>query len=555
MIGSLKKYVFEIILFGIITFSISSTLINKHKHVGEFNWQAELWADQVGYYSYLPSLFIYDYDGHKLPKDIVGKTGGGFTVDSVSGKIKTRYTYGVALMQAPFFALIHLYNKTNGLNADGFSGNYHNVPNYATLFYGILGLILLYFFIQAQVGKIPAAISIITMLLGTNLFYYLTDTTGMSHSYSFFCFTAVLFFSQKIEKSFLYFSIWFFFSMLTVIIRPINGIFILAVITLMISQRENPLGFIKSIFNLKNILAGVVIGFIVVLPQLLYWHYLSGSLIHDSYQGESFTNLTSPKLIEFWFSFNNGLFPYNPIYLILIPIFILLTIKKEVSGFVALVVFLLVSYLCASWYSFSFGCGFGSRNFVEYTALFSIPLAQFIKRIAQSKWFMKVLFVFPTLIFIIINQLLISNYEKCFFGENNWDKNEYVFLLARHSKKVESKKEELISKTQTYSSTTISLETDYLSKIHNKWVELNISFIPYTNNKPQIVCSIEKNDSTYFWRSFSLKESIRVLKSETTFHSGFIIPKSIPENSLVKIYVLNENQDSLLIQNIDFSVR
>lgn len=554
MIGSLKKYLFEIILFGIITFSISSTLINKHKHVGEFNWQAELWADQVGYYSFLPAFFVYDYDGHKLPNDIVEKTGGGFTVDSISGKIKTRYTYGVALMQAPFFGLVHLHNKIKGLNIDGFSGNYHNIPNYATLFYGILGLILLYFFLQTKVGKVPAAISIITILLGTNLFYYLTDTTGMSHSYSFFCFTAVLFFSKKIDKSLFYFSIWFFFSMLTVIIRPINGIFILAVIAIMISHREKPLGFIKSIFSLKNILAVVLIGFIVILPQLLYWHYLSGSLIHDSYQGESFTNLTSPKLIEFWFSFNNGVFTYNPIYLILIPIFILLALKRENSGIVSLFVFLLVSYLCASWYSFSFGCGYGSRNFVEYTALFSIPLAAFIKHLTQSKWFLKALFIFPTLIFIIINQLLISNYEKCFFGEDNWDKNEYTFLLTRHSKKASSKKEELISTTQTYGSSVV-LETDYLNKIHTKWVDLNISLISYTNNNPQIVCSIEKNDSTYFWKSFSLKENIGTLGTETTFHSGFIIPKDIPKNSQIKIYVLNENKDSLLVKNIDFSMR
>jgi len=554
LIGSLKKYLFEIILFGIITLSVSSTLINKHKHVGEFNWQAELWADQVGYYSYLPAFFIYDYDGHKLPKDIVEKTGGGFTVDSVSGKIKTRYTYGVALMQAPFFGLVHLYNKVNGLTTDGFSGNYHNIPNYATLFYGILGLILLYFFLQIHFGKISSAIAILIILLGTNLFYYLTDTTGMSHSYSFFCFAAVLFFSTKIEKSILHFSLWIFFSMLTIVIRPINGIFVLATIFIVLSQKEKPLEFIKSIFTKKNVLAIILIGFICLLPQFIYWHYLSGSLIHDSYQGESFTNLTNPKLIEFWFSFNNGLFPYNPIYLILIPVFILLSLKRKISGIISLFVFLLVSYLCASWYSFSFGCGFGSRNFVEYTVLFSIPLAQFIKCISQSKWFLKVLFVFPTLIFIIINQLLISNYEKCFFGENNWDKNEYVFLLARHSKKVSSKKEELIGTTQTYSSSLL-LETDYLNEIHTKWADLNVTLTPYSNNKPQIVCSIEKNDSTYFWKSFSLKESIEVLGKETKFHSGFIIPKSLPKNSLVKIYVLNENKDSILIQNIDFSMR
>ncbi len=554
MIGSLKKYLFEIILFGIIAVSVSSTLINKHKHVGEFNWQAELWADQVGYYSYLPTFFIYDYDGHKLPDDIVEKTGGGFTVDSVSGKIKTRYTYGVALMQVPFFGLVHLYNKVNGLTTDGFSGNYHNIPNYATLFYGIVGLILLYFFLQIHFGKISSALAILIILLGTNLFYYLTDTTGMSHSYSLFCFAAVLFFSTKIEKSILHFSLWIFFSMLTIVIRPINGIFVLATIFIVLSKREKPLEFIKSIFTKKNVLAIILIGFICLLPQFIYWHYLSGSLIHDSYQGESFTNLTNPKLIEFWFSFNNGLFPYNPIYFLLIPVFILLSLKRKVSGIVSLLVFLLVSYLCASWYSFSFGCGFGSRNFVEYTVLFSIPLAQFIKRIAQSKWFMKVLFVFPTLIFIIINQLLISNYEKCYKGLNDWDKEEYLWLLGRKLISKSSNNIEVISTEQEYSD-ILEYGGDSLYKTPYKSCIINSTTIHYTNNDPTIVCSIFDSDSVYFWKSISLKNKIEKLNIEQRFSDEFLIPKVNNGNAVMRIYFWNIKHDSLMVQKLGFTLR
>ncbi len=80
-----------------------------------------MWSDPVGYYVYLPGLFIYGFDGTKFPENIVEKTGEGFIIDE-NGKIIVRYTCGIAILQAPVFLAIHAFAGLKGLEQDGFQG-------------------------------------------------------------------------------------------------------------------------------------------------------------------------------------------------------------------------------------------------------------------------------------------------------------------------------------------------------------------------------------------------------------------------------------------------
>jgi hypothetical protein len=75
--------------------------LNRHSKSGIQNYHSEIWADKAGYYIYLPAFFIYNFQVDGLPAEIDKKTGNGFIVRD--GKIITKYTYGVALLQAPFF--------------------------------------------------------------------------------------------------------------------------------------------------------------------------------------------------------------------------------------------------------------------------------------------------------------------------------------------------------------------------------------------------------------------------------------------------------------------
>lgn len=77
-----------------------------------------LWSDAEGYYLYLPALFIYG-GFEKVPV----RTEVQFPKYPGTDKHFTKYTYGVALMQAPFFAAAHAIAKAGG-KADGYSSFY-----------------------------------------------------------------------------------------------------------------------------------------------------------------------------------------------------------------------------------------------------------------------------------------------------------------------------------------------------------------------------------------------------------------------------------------------
>src|SRR5690554_4943446 len=133
---SLKS--FGPVIWLLVFMAISFLVFNRHQNTGYFNWRSKLWADQAGYYVYLPAFFIYDFDGNRMPEDIVEKTGDGFSIDD-QGKIITRYTTGVAIMQAPFFLAIHSLQGLSGQEQDGFSGIYHYVSSIAAIFYAFMG--------------------------------------------------------------------------------------------------------------------------------------------------------------------------------------------------------------------------------------------------------------------------------------------------------------------------------------------------------------------------------------------------------------------------------
>lgn len=192
----------QLLVFIGLCLVLGSWMRLRHAHEGTFNWRTALWADQTGYYVYLPAFFIYDFDAKSLPENITERTGKGFSLDRNTGKIQTKYTCGVALLQTPFFLAMHAYHHWKKPHQDGFSGRYHQVPHWAALFYGVLGLLLLYHFLRHYYSGRASFGAIAVLFLGTNLSYYTIDHTGMSHVYSFFLFVAFLFFCFFIKKSF-----------------------------------------------------------------------------------------------------------------------------------------------------------------------------------------------------------------------------------------------------------------------------------------------------------------------------------------------------------------
>lgn len=516
-----------------------------------------MWADPVGYYVYLPATFVYNFDAAELPEKITEKTGDGFTINE-QGKIITRYSCGVAILQAPVFLAVHLIAGLTGQEQDGFSGIYHLVSIFAAILYSFLGILLLWYFLLGYFNKLISGLTILTLFFGTNLLYYTIDATGMSHVYSFFLFALLLVLSKAFfkesqqRKRLIYFFLISIISSLIILVRPTNIAFIGLVFILDCnSWNDLKLRFVQ-VFSIKNIIIFVISLFIVFLPQLLYWKYASGSYITDSYEGYGFTNWASPKIIKFLFSTNNGLFTYNPIYFIILFALVFMILKKQKNGIYILGLFVGLIYVFSSWFVFSFGCAFGSRNFVEYTTAFALPLGFLFQESANFSVKYKRILIISTIFLVLINLKLVSAYDKCFLG-TDWDFKEYSYFLKQRTANkriLYFSKDNLNSNKEFSEAIRVNLKNSTLVNYRRAVVSVDAEI--YTpNSGAMIVVTIVSKDSTINWNGYALKDSYNFdkLGEKQKIKSWFWLPRYYTTDSEISTYIWNINKDSLQVSN------
>ena len=104
------------------------------------------------------------------------------------------------------------------------------------------------------------------------------------------------------------------------------------------------------------------------------------------------------------------------------------------SGFFILILFLILSYTFSSWWAWDFGCSYGSRSFVEYLSLFSIPVAYAYSRIAKLNLNKRLIFYVIIIVLITLNLKMIYSYDGCFQGTSNWDWSAYIQLINSPTK-------------------------------------------------------------------------------------------------------------------------
>ena len=405
------------ILYFLIAYSACCFLaLNRHSNASPGTYHSEIWADKAGYNVYLPALFIYDYDASKFPEGIEKHIGYGFTIDSVSHKVITKYPYGVAFMQSPFWLIAHITSPQK----DGFSMYYQKAIDFAGSFYLTLGLFFLFFTINRYRHFSISLMLSILIALSTGIFYYGIYETGMSHIYSFCCLSIILYLGFNPQKKPKHILLLVFISALYIVIRPLNVVFLLPLMLLIFMNGELILW--KNMFKSylpKTLVLSILIISILILPQLLYYHYAFGSFVTNSYQKEPFFFPSVLRITELLFSPNNGLFIYYPIILI-----VLLHTVFIKSNYSKLSLYLIISYILiyASWWSLSLGCGFGHRAINDIVILFFVPFI-------VSKEKLPKFLIISLIICSVINLKFIFSYDTCLHTSMNWDFAEYKAIL------------------------------------------------------------------------------------------------------------------------------
>ncbi len=403
---------------------------NKHSKDKINTYHGVLWADAAGYYVYQPLWFIYGNNADKFPDSIDVKTGNGFQLNFINNKIITKYTCGVAILETPFFLISHVLSKPFGFKPDGFSNIYSFGLYFSGVFYCCVGLFFLSKFLVRHFNPFTSVIAPILFLSGSNLYYYCIDMPGMSHVYSFFLFCLIIyltpFITTKINSK--YFFLFFCCLILVILIRPTNILIGLFPLFYNIKNKNEFFNRIHFLFSNKLlIIVSAAVSLIFTIPQLQYWYINTGNIITYSYGAESFIFWKHPKILEVWFSTNNGLFTYTPLIILsIIGVFLMMKKKKWEAYFIGSL-FLIITYIFSSWWNWWFGCAFGARSFVEYYALFIIPFTCLLEVAFKHK-----LYRYAIMLFIAfccyLNMDMEYYYDGCFHG-NTWDFTTYLKLL------------------------------------------------------------------------------------------------------------------------------
>lgn len=541
----------DLIVLSLLLAIVGSLIISIHSSTGYFSYRSEIAGDKAGYYIYLPAIFIYDLKGDELPPGIIDKLYNGFSVDSISGLIRTKYSIGVAMMQTPAFLCVHGYQWLTGGVTDGFSGPYHNVANFSAWLYTSLGLWFLFRFLSGSYGRRISLLTVLIVFFGTHLFYYSLRETGMSHLYSFFLFSALLWLLGESSTSGFTRSRFILLGLilgLMIVVRPLNLVFFLgALLYFQLSDQ----GFYKKFWHAR-ILWAIAAALLVALPQLWYWHSISGKWIYYSYGNEGFTNLLNPQFRSLLFAPLNGLLPYTPLYLVLILSSLVWVRTKPALTIFFIAFFIALSYLLASWHRPQFGCGFGSRNYVEYLALFIIPLAEVLHR---RKGIGKALTIVAISICTLANLKLTLAFETCFWGTSMWDWPEYQNMLLRgvywqrdYPEPVQPGRE--YQKIAEFVNPAAAWMTPYARAV----ISARVSEPP-AGNESFLVMELRSNDSIYSWWGINIHEKLEERPFSNKIYEHLNLPGNYPADAEFRLLLWNKGQDSLRIDYTQILLR
>lgn len=344
--------------------------------------------DTDGYYLYLPAALIHGDPLHlgfldsippgTFPKDYrFGQ--GAFPVER-TGRYSNKYTMGVAVFELPFFLVAHAWcSMFSPTEADGYSPPYHLAVALASAFWPWLGMLVLMRFLRRYVSDKHAAIALLALGLGTNLFFYSSFAGGMSHPFLFFLCALLI---ERTDR-------WYTSpSLVTALVigacvgmatltRPTCLLF--ALIPLCWRLSSGGLHLLKT--NAPQVLSSIVAATICVVPQLVYWKITTGAFLFYSYGEETF-DFAHPHVLEGLFGFRKGWFVYTPLTLLAFFGVVPLLRKEALRSYplMLLCLFLPFVYITFSWDPWWYGGGFGSRPMIDTLPLLALPLAMLVRR-------------------------------------------------------------------------------------------------------------------------------------------------------------------------------
>jgi hypothetical protein len=382
--------------------------------------------DCLGYYMYLPGVFIY-HDIKKLEwlpgiEDKYKMIGSWFYQASKieNGNFVGKYLIGVSIMQAPFFFVAHSIAIVSHQNADGFSPPYQWAVAFAALFYTLVAVFLLRKFLLNYFTDKVVGISLLLLCLATNFIQYAAIDAGLSHAYIFLLYTLLLIATRNWHLApswFTAFAIGFIIG-LAIVCRPTEAVMLFIPLMWDMENRESSRIKWQKVryYSWHLIILGLAV-FIAFIPQLIYWKYVSGSYFYELGSSWDFLN---PHL-EVLVGWEKGWFIYTPVcILFVVGMYFIdkMPFRMSVYWFCLLNVYIIIS-----WRAFNYAGSYSARALMQSYPVFALPLTAFNAYILSKKW--RGLFYLVSAYLIALNAFQLEQYHKTILHYSDMNKAYY----------------------------------------------------------------------------------------------------------------------------------
>ncbi|MFT5821122.1 MAG: hypothetical protein ACI8ZM_002371 [Crocinitomix sp.] len=330
--------------------------------------------DTMGYHVYLVELFtdgdinipdLAHYEGIMATYENTSTLYQFVSLDSeIGGGFITKYTAGWAILHGPFIYLGHLYAGWMGYPQDGFSTPYQVSAIIASLFYTLLGLVLLRKVLLHFFTEKLTSVLLVILVLGTNYLHMNSACTGLAHVSLFTLYASLLYFTIQFHKKKTFKSAVFIGLSLgfLVLIRPTELVAALIPLLYGVTSFTSFKTRLVEVFKTRYYYIAIGVMILVGSIQLFVWKYTTGSFLFYSYvhNGEAL-DFNHPHLMEVLFSFRKGWFVYTPIMVLLILGFISVY-KKNKALFIGTLAFTVINlYIISSWTIWWYAGSFSSR--------------------------------------------------------------------------------------------------------------------------------------------------------------------------------------------------
>lgn len=413
-----------------LAFIVTSVFIAK---TSVFNGQV-LRSDGLGYYLYLPAVFIYDNPDYAFCDTVFNEhpkyqkgTFDRVILNTPEGESINKYPPGVAIVSLPFFAVAHAYGSIIGQNK-GYETHYQWAWQIASMFH--IGLGLFFIFVIGRLKQshwfVVSLVSIGT-LWGTNLFHFATFDAGYSHAFTFAWVSAACYFLIKGGR---YYPLAALALGIVFLIRPFNLVLIPAILLATIPFKSW-LYIVRS--QTSQVIGSIVVFALCIGVYLLTIYWQTGTLWTYPYVDEAF-HFDSPHFFKFLFGFEIGAFVYSPLYLFLIGASVWFTIKNGSvwNALAVLSIFLIVSYVLSCWHMWTFGCTLGNRPLVDFMVIFVVPILLYAPKTGY-KWYWVTLWTVVVGLGIGYNQIIHYQYRAEIINWCDMNKQRFMDVFLRTS--------------------------------------------------------------------------------------------------------------------------